>query len=84
MLYAETLGLIAGFFTTIAYAPQAIKAYKTKSTKDISILWLAIAGFGTTLWIFYGFLISSVPIILWNIGCDILIAVLITLKLNYH
>jgi len=83
MYYVEILGLIAGFFTTMAYAPQAIKALKTKSTKDLSILWLSIAGLGTALWIFYGFFISSIPIILWNAGSDVLIMILIMLKLKY-
>ena len=83
MYYAELLGLIAGLFTTMAYAPQAIKAFKTKSTKDLSILWLSIAGIGTTLWIFYGLLINSGPIMLWNTGADILITILIVLKLEY-
>lgn len=82
-MYAEILGLIAGFFTTIAYAPQAIRAYRTKSMKDVSMMWLLIAGFGTTLWILYGIVISSVPIIFWNAGCDVLIAILIALKLKY-
>ena len=84
MPYAEILGLIAGFFTTVAYVPQAIKAFKTKSTKDLSILWLSIAGFGATLWIFYGFSIGSIPIIVWNAGGDVLIAILIILKSIYN
>ena len=33
----KNLGYIAGFFTTIAFLPQVIKVWRTKSTKDISI-----------------------------------------------
>jgi len=31
------IGYFAAFCTTIAFFPQAIKAWKTKSTKDISL-----------------------------------------------
>ena len=83
MYAAEILGLIAGFFTTIAYLPQVIKSYKTGSTKDLSTLWLTISGVGTTLWIFYGFWIGSPPIILWNACSDVLIAVLLSIKIKH-
>ncbi len=46
MYYLVILGLVAGFLTTMAYVPQVIKALKTKSMKDLSMLWLLTAEFG--------------------------------------
>jgi MtN3 and saliva related transmembrane protein len=34
------IGYIAGTLATIAFAPQLIKALKTKSTKEISLMML--------------------------------------------
>ncbi|MDK2912945.1 MAG: MtN3 and saliva related transrane protein, partial [Methanolobus sp.] len=34
------MGYIAGTLATIAFAPQLIKALKTKSTKEISLMML--------------------------------------------
>jgi MtN3 and saliva related transmembrane protein len=37
MDYVTLIGLLAATLTTIAFLPQAIKAWKTKSTKDLSL-----------------------------------------------
>ena len=33
------IGYLAGIIVAISLSPQLIKAWKTKSTKDISIIW---------------------------------------------
>ena len=33
----KTLGYLAAFCTTVAFIPQVIKIWQTKSTKDISL-----------------------------------------------
>lgn len=70
------LGYLAAFCTTIAFIPQAVKVYKTKHTKDISLgmFTLLIAGF--ILWLWYGILLISYPIILAN-AITIIIAIYI-------
>ncbi|MDO8445010.1 MAG: SemiSWEET transporter [Deltaproteobacteria bacterium] len=66
------IGSIAAFFTTIAYIPQAIKVYKTKHTKDLSIWMLAILTSGIFLWTFYGILLKDNILIFANsISCII-------------
>jgi MtN3 and saliva related transmembrane protein len=83
MEYAEIIGLAAGFFATIGYIPQAIKAYKTKSTRDLSLLWLALTFVGIALWAVYGFIINSIPVLFWNIITEALVVSLIALKLKH-
>ncbi len=39
MNHTELLGFAAGSFVAVSLLPQAIKSWKTKSTKDISLLW---------------------------------------------
>ena len=60
------IGFFAAFCTTIAFLPQAIKVYKTKSTKDISLYMFLIFTLGVLSWLIYGIAISDLPIILAN------------------
>lgn len=61
---AELVGYAAGMIVAISLAPQVIKSWKTKSTQDISLGWTLIYASGLLLWIAYGFLIGSWPLML--------------------
>ena len=61
------LGLIAATLTTIAFIPQVIKAWLSKSTKDISLIMYALVTTGILLWLIYGILISDIPLIFANV-----------------
>lgn len=60
------LGYLAAFCTTIAFIPQAVKVYKTKHTKDISLGMFSLLIVGFVFWLCYGLMLSSYPIILAN------------------
>ena len=60
------LGYLAAISTTIAFIPQAVKVYKTKHTKDISLGMFSLLNVGIILWLTYGFMIKSYPIIIAN------------------
>ena len=60
------LGFLAAFCTTIAFVPQAVKVYKSKHTKDISLGMFSLLVIGIVLWLWYGVLIKSYPIIISN------------------
>lgn len=62
----KTLGYLAAFCTTVAFIPQVIKIWKTKSTKDISLLMFVIFTFGVFCWLIYGILNNDHPLILAN------------------
>ena len=62
----KNLGYIAGFFTTIAFLPQVIKVWRTKSTKDISIWMFLIFTTGVLLWLIYGLLIINYSLMIAN------------------
>jgi MtN3 and saliva related transmembrane protein len=65
--FTNIMGLIAGGGTTIAFFPQAIKVWRSRSTKDISILTYIIFCSGLAAWIFYGVLLQAVPVIIANV-----------------
>ena len=66
MEYANTLGLIAGAFTTVAFIPQVVKTWRSKYTRDISLGMFAIFSVGVLLWLLYGIQISSTPVVIAN------------------
>jgi MtN3 and saliva related transmembrane protein len=63
---ANTLGLIAGALTTVAFVPQVIKIWKSKHARDISLGMFAIFSSGVLLWLFYGIEIDAMPVIVAN------------------
>lgn len=80
----ETLGMIAGTLTTIAFVPQVLKIYRTKSAKDVSYLMFSIFSTGIVFWLIYGILIRSTPIIAANAVTLTLSVIIIGLKVRYH
>lgn len=83
MLHIELVGYLAGLIIAVSLTPQVIKAWKTKSTKDISVLWNSIYVIGLSLWIYYGFGINSKPLI-FTITIELILALsLLYLKIKY-
>lgn len=79
----QLIGYLAGFLIGIALVPQVIQAWKTKSTKDISLPWTLILLSGLLLYFVYGIGIREMPIIVMNGVETILVILLIIAKLIY-
>ncbi len=77
------VGFFAGFCTTIAFLPQAIKTWKTKSTKDISLLMFLIFITGVFFWLIYGILINELPLIVANAITLVLALSILVAKIKY-
>jgi MtN3 and saliva related transmembrane protein len=60
------LGLVAASLTTLAYIPQVVKTWKSKSSKDLSLKMLLTFCIGVSLWLIYGILEKDTPIIIAN------------------
>ncbi len=76
------IGYLAGTLTTLAFAPQLLKALKTKSTKDISLLMLLCSTTGMTLWLYHGLLIKDMALVLANSVSVALASTLLAYKLK--
>src|SRR3989338_1542162 len=83
MDYITLIGALAGILTTTAFLPQVIKTWKTKQTKDISLGMFAILTIGVVLWLVYGILINSLPVIISNVVTFILALAILILKIRY-
>lgn len=82
--FNDILGLIAGTLTTIAFLPQLLKTWRTKSAKDISLVMMITFCIGVFLWMIYGIFIQAFPVILTNIVTLILGLLIIILKIKYE
>ena len=80
---ANILGMSAGALTTASFVPQVVKIYKSKSSKDVSMGMFIVLGAGVGLWVSYGLLVRSLPVILANSCTLSLVIILIFLKLRY-
>jgi MtN3 and saliva related transmembrane protein len=60
------IGFAAGTLTTIAYLAQVIRTKKHRSTKDISLGMYLMLCSGIGLWLVYGIMIYSWPVIIAN------------------
>ncbi len=77
------LGLAAAFCTTTAFAPQALKAWRSRSTADISLSMFLLMVAGIVLWLAYGVLIGDIPLIAANAVTLCLAGSILALKLRH-
>ncbi|CAN5403275.1 SemiSWEET transporter [soil metagenome] len=80
----KILGLFAGSLTTIAFVPQVIKTYRSRSARGLSLGMFLIFCSGTIAWLTYGILIDDLPVILANAVTLLLSTVLIIFKVIYR
>jgi MtN3 and saliva related transmembrane protein len=78
----DVLGYVAASLTTVAFVPQVIKTWKSKSAKDISLIMFLLFNIGIILWLIYGIVIESMPIILANIVTGILALTILGFKVH--
>ena len=79
----DFIGLIAGLLTTIAFVPQLLKIHASKSGKDVSARMFILFSIGVALWLLYGILIRSVPVIVANLVTLLLAFAILGLKFHY-
>lgn len=80
---ADLIGLLAGVLTTIAFVPQLLKIYATKSGKDVSARMFVMFSAGVALWLVYGIMIRSLPVIIANLVTLGLAIAIMVLKVRY-
>jgi MtN3 and saliva related transmembrane protein len=63
---SEVVGFVAGFGTTFAAFPDLFKMLRRRSAEGMNPTMAGIMGVFQILWIYYGLLIGSRPVIAWN------------------
>jgi MtN3 and saliva related transmembrane protein len=79
----SVIGFAAAICTTAAYLPQVMRAWRTKSTADISLGMFSLMTLGVALWIVYGIAIASLPVIVANTVTLVFTSAILFLKLRH-
>ena len=67
MSASDYIGYVAALCSTSAYAPQVLKAWRTRRTKDISLKAFSVLVVGQCLWLTFGVLKSEWPLVASNV-----------------
>lgn len=81
--YVDWVGGAAGILTTIAFIPQVIKTWRSDSAEDISLFMFLLFSSGVLLWLIYGLIIHSVPVVAANSITLLLAISILMLKIRY-
>lgn len=79
----DWMGSIAATLTTASFIPQVWQVWRSKHTKDISLGMYAIFTSGVAMWLVYGVLLSSWPIIIANSITFCLAGAVLGMKLHF-
>ena len=76
------IGYPAATLTTLAFIPQAWQSWKTRDLSGISLPMYALFTLGVALWLGYGIVIGSFPVIAANAITLLLASIVLWLKIS--
>lgn len=79
---SEWFGYIAAFCTTSAFIPQVLQVMRTRDTQAISLSMYVTFTFGVAMWLAYGVVLHSLPMIIANIVTLLLALTVLVFKLR--
>ncbi|MGE3707821.1 MAG: SemiSWEET family sugar transporter [Vicinamibacterales bacterium] len=72
----ELIGTAAGILTTLAFVPQVLRTWRSRSAEDLSWGMLAMFNTGVALWVLYG-VGKGAPSIIWANTVTLALALLL-------
>ena len=81
--WITALGLLAGFLTTVAFVPQVVKTWKSRSAQDVSLRMFLTFVSGVALWLVYGFVRGDLAMVLANGVTLVLAGSILFFKLRF-
>ena len=81
---ADLVGSAAGFLTTISFLPQVIKTWRSRSTGDLSVMMFLAYCLGLVLWLIYGLLTRSWPVIIANVATLVLAGTVLAMVVGFR
>ena len=87
MMHIEStalVGYLAGLLTTLAFVPQVLHIWRTRSARDISLHTFSVFTVGIFLWLVYGILKSEWPIVIANGITFVLAGAILGMKLRFR
>jgi MtN3 and saliva related transmembrane protein len=79
----DTIGSVAAVLTTASFVPQAWHSFKTRDVSGISLGMYSVFTVGVALWLVYGILLYSWPLMIANGITLALAATILGMKLRF-
>ena len=79
----EILGFLAAVCTTASFVPQVWHILKTRDTRAISLMMYLLFTVGVVLWLLYGIMIGSTPVVAANSITLALALAILTCKVRW-
>lgn len=83
MDYITIIGLTAGALTSISFFPQVLQIHRTKQTKDLSLPMFIVLTVGIFLWLIYGILSKTLPVVMSNAIALVFCSYIVIMKIKY-
>ena len=81
---ANLVGYAAAILTTVAFFPQLLKSWQTRDLSGVSLTMYSLFTAGVALWLVYGALLGSWPIIIANSVTLAQASVVLALKVRHR
>ena len=78
--WIEMIGFTAACLTTSSFLPQALKIWRSRSARDVSLVMYLMMALGSGLWLTYGVLIGSPALMAANSTALALVLCILALK----
>ena len=82
-VWIDAIGSIAAMLTTASFVPQAWHSFKTRDVSGISLGMYSVFTLGVALWLLYGVLLQSWPLMIANSITLFLAVAILTMKLLF-
>ena len=82
-LAPSIVGTLAAVCSMTSFAPQVVKLWREKDASAVSLQTYAVTVTAFLLWVAYGALLKSWPLIVSNAVCVAMSAVILLLKLKF-
>lgn len=82
-VWIDAIGSIAAVLTTASFVPQAWHSFKTRDVSGISLGMYSVFTLGVALWLLYGVLLQSWPLVIANSITLMLAAAILVMKLRF-
>lgn len=80
---SDLVGYVAAILTTLAFVPQALTSWRTRNLSGVSLPMYAIFTAGVAMWLAYGVMLDSWPIIIANTVTLALSGAVLLLKVRH-
>ena len=82
-VWIDAIGSVAAVLTTASFIPQAWHSFKTRDVSGISLSMYSAFTLGVALWLLYGVLLQSWPLMIANSITLVLATAILGMKLRF-